>query len=82
MLLGLGINAARERVHQPEAMYSQLRYYNSSVPISDVEVENMSSWESSNEKLMVFDIANSRSKIKSSVLSTEMEQKNIRGGNV
>ena len=43
MLRGPGINAAMQRANQPEINYPWLSYYNSSAPLSKVEVENMGS---------------------------------------
>ena len=41
MLVGLGISADKERANLPEVKYLQLSYYNSRVPVGNVEVKNM-----------------------------------------
>ena len=41
MLLGFGINAARQRLNQPESKHSRLRCYNNSALISNVVFWNI-----------------------------------------
>ena len=54
MLPDSGIDAARERANESEVMQLQLSYYNYSAPTSTVEVKNMDSCDSNNEKLVFF----------------------------
>ena len=76
MLLRPCINSARQRASQPEVMHSQLSYCHCSALVSDAEVKNMGNYENSNEKLMFFDVANSRLQSKGLVFNRNRLEKN------